>query len=394
MKEKKVTAIIAAAGCGLRSGLEENKIFARIHGEPMILKTVKAFDSVKTIDEIVIVHAAGEKDDIKKILDGETEKPVKYVEGGNTRFLSVKNALFTISDGVVAVHDGARPFVSPETIGECVKSALTYGSGVAVTPLTDTVAETDGKGNVIASARKNRFAAATPQAFDAESLKRAYALAGDGEDFTDDAGVYCAFIGKCKLVLCGEKNTKLTYPEDFENAAENPLKRQTFFTKNDLNDSVAAGTGFDLHRLVKGRKLILGGVEIPSEKGLLGHSDADVLTHAVADALLSSAALRDIGYHFPDTDPLYEGVSSLKLLEKVLLLLREKGYSPISVSAVIMAQKPKLSPYISAITESLSKVLSLPYDKVGLTATTLEGLGIAGREEGIACQAFCLVRKI
>ncbi len=377
MEKVKVTAVIASAGKGSRSGLKENKIFYDLDGEPVILKTVKIFDESPKIDEIVIVHSDGEKQKIEEILSSKINKPLRYVVGGNTRFLSVKNALQTIDSGAVIIHDGARPYLYKDTLNRCIKSVLVNGSGVVASPPTDTVIKTDNKGNVIESTRRNTWLAKTPQAFMVKDLKRAYELAGDGEGFTDDAGVYCAFIGKCKLVEDNSENKKLTYPKDF--------------SSNNFPTSV--GVGYDLHKLGENRKLILGGVEIPHDKGLIGHSDADVLTHAIMDALLSSANLRDIGYHFSDKDAKYKDISSMVLLEKVMKMLNAKGVKPLYVSAVIMAEKPKLMNYIPIITENLAKALNLPKEKVGITATTLEGIGIVGREEGIASQAYVLCKR-
>lgn len=154
------------------------------------------------------------------------------------------------------------------------------------------------------------------------------------------------------------------------------------------------GSGYDVHRLAEGRKLILGGVEIPYEKGLLGHSDADVLVHAVMDALLGAAAMGDIGRHFPDNDEQYKNISSLLLLEKVSLLLKERGYNTINIDATVIAQKPKLAPYIEQMVKNMADVLGVPCDSINVKATTEEGLGFTGSGEGIAAQAVCLIEKI
>lgn len=154
------------------------------------------------------------------------------------------------------------------------------------------------------------------------------------------------------------------------------------------------GSGYDVHRLAEGRKLILGGVEIPYEKGLLGHSDADVLVHAVMDALLGSAAMGDIGRHFPDNDEQYKNISSLLLLEKVSLLLKERGYNTINIDATVIAQRPKLAPYIEQMVKNMADVLGVPCDSINVKATTEEGLGFTGSGEGIAAQAVCLIEKI
>ena len=376
MNKEKITLVLACAGKGSRANLNYNKIFAKIDGEAVITKTFNAFNQMKKIDEIIIVYSSGEKELIEKLLP-PTDKVVKFVEGGATRFISVKNALDTIDDGVVLIHDGARPYINKESIDAIIRSVLINGSGVACTPLTDTVVETDGHGNILSSSRKNKFSATTPQAFKVSEIKRAYALAKDGEDFTDDAGVYTAFIGKCKLVPVNPDNIKLTYESDFNR----PTPKRV-------------GTGFDLHKLVEGRKLILGGVEIPHDKGLLGHSDADVLTHAIMDALLSSASLRDIGYHFSDKDAQYKDISSMVLLERVMEMLKAKGLKPINVSAVVMAEKPKLSKFVPEITKSLADKMNMDANDIGITLTTLEGIGTVGREEGIATQAYVLVGEI
>ncbi len=154
------------------------------------------------------------------------------------------------------------------------------------------------------------------------------------------------------------------------------------------------GSGYDVHRLAEGRKLILGGVEIPYEKGLLGHSDADVLVHAVMDALIGAAAMGDIGRHFPDNDEQYKNISSLLLLEKVSLLLKERGYNTINIDATVIAQRPKLAPYIEQMVKNMADVLGVPCDSINVKATTEEGLGFTGSGEGIAAQAVCLIEKI
>ena len=198
----------------------------------------------------------------------------------------------------------------------------------------------------------------------------------DGEEFTDESSLYSKYIGKPKIVKGSPSNKKLTLPEDFA-----------------VSENLYVGTGFDLHVFAPDRKLILGGIEIPHDKGLLGHSDADVLTHAIMDAMLSSASLGDIGRHFPDTDPAYKGISSMKLLEKVVELLKKSGYRLKNVSSVIMAQKPKLAKFVDGIRRNLALALGVEDEQVGITCTTLEGIGTVGREEGIAVQSYCLTVK-
>lgn len=239
------------------------------------------------------------------------------------------------------------------------------------------------------------YSVQTPQGFRTELIKKAYALAGE-RTFNDDGEVYATYIGAPVLTAGNSKNVKLTFKEDFEPTSEDCFCGE--FGKDGLKKLSGAGeyrfgTGFDCHKFAENRKLILGGVEIAHDKGLLGHSDADVLSHAITDAILSAAAMRDIGYHFPDTDPAYEGADSIKLLKTALELVGEKGFAVTSVSATIMAEKPKLLKRIPEITANLAAALGIKEDKVGIAATTLEGLGFVGREEGICVQATATLFK-
>lgn len=374
-----ISAIIACGGNGSRAKFNENKLLKPVNGIPCFEKTLSVFCACDKIDEIVVACA---EEDEKEFARSAKKLGVKvnFVRGGATRFESVKNAVFAAKGDVVAIHDGARPFVSENLIAACVESAEIYGSGVACVPAVDTIAKVsyDGDNRLITEAtRKNLYAVQTPQAFNKELLLKAYELCGnDFSDFTDESGLFAKFIGRCRLTDGETSNKKLTYREDFSPSA-----------------SLRVGTGFDLHRLVENRKLMLGGIEIPFEKGLLGHSDADVLLHAVMDALLSSAALGDIGKLFPDTDEKYKGISSVTLYNEVMSLLRKNGYKVINVSAVIMAQKPKLSPYRAIIAKNVAELSGIDESAVGITCTTLEGIGIVGREEGIAVQAYVLTEK-
>ena len=369
MKEN-ITVIIAAAGSGERAKLNKNKILEDVGGVSVIRKTFDAFYSSGLINEYVVAAKPEEIPLIKTLLPD----CVKFSAGGATRTESVKNALEFTTGAIVLIHDGARPFVSETIIRDCVDSAIKFGSGVAAIPSRDTVAEKSE--NVPRYlGKKDLLLIQTPQAFKTLEIKTAYEKAGD-KVFNDDGEVYLNCFGKLNFVAGDKNNIKLTYPEDFSTAKETRF-----------------GTGFDCHRLVENRKLILGGVEIPFNKGLLGHSDADVLTHAIMDAILSACAMRDIGFWFPDSDEKYKGADSVKLLSEVLRMIREKGFKVDSVSAVIMAEKPKLLKHIPTITESLARALNLSPDKVGISATTLEGLGFVGREEGICVHANAVIVK-
>ena len=367
------SVIITAAGNGSRAKLDKNKVLFDIDGQTVLVKSVSAFLSLDGLDEIIVT--ASEKDEAEFCdLLAPFKDLIKIVRGGATRTESVKNALAIASGKFVLIHDGARPFIDGATIKRVVEKVKSSGSAVPVLPFTDTLGF--GEGRIESVKRSACYKIQTPQAFDAALIKKAYSMITSEDSFTDDSGVWCKYIGACGIVEGDERNVKLTYPDDFK------------------QKKTRIGTGFDLHRLVEGRDLILGGVKIPHSKGLLGHSDADVLTHAVMDALLSSVSERDIGYHFPDTDQKYKGADSMKLLEKVMEIVKKHGYKPVNVTAVIMAEKPKLMKFVPAITENLAAALGINKEDLGITCTTLEGLGIIGEEQAIAVRCHLLVESV
>lgn len=367
-------AIITAAGKGERARLGKNKNLYDLCGKTVIERTVAAFLSVEEIDLVAVTAARDDLEEFLKILSPLSPK-IKVVLGGDTRKQSVFNALEKFPCDVVVIHDGARPFVSAGLIKSCLLTAKKEGSAVAAVPPVNTVGTVEG--DLIKGVGRSAFVEIqTPQAFSYADIMVAYNNAAGREDFTDDCGVYLNTFDRCVTVPGERTNLKLTNPEDFR------------------KENFRVGTGFDLHRLTEGRRLILGGVEIPHGKGLLGHSDADALTHALMDGLLSACGLKDIGTYFPDTDPKYKDISSIFLLEKVCEIIKKEGYKPVNVSICIMAERPKLAPYVDKMKAVISQALHLDQRDVGITCTTLEGLGIVGREEGIACQAYCLVNKI
>ena len=372
----KVIAIITCAGKGERAGFGYNKLLKDLGGITPFEKCVSVFKNVEEIDEIIITCSSQDLEVFKQKCEG-IFADAKFVIGGATRTESVYNALAKTNDeDFVLIHDGARCFITEKIIKNCISSVKEFGTGVVAIPATDTIAETDGFNKIVKTERKNKYAVQTPQAFISGNLKKAYSMMSDGEEFTDESGLYAKYIGFPKIVDGSPNNKKLTTPEDFC-----------------ISQNLFVGTGFDLHVLVENRKLILGGIEIPHVKGLLGHSDADVLTHAIMDAMLSAARLGDIGKHFPDTDPKYKGISSMKLLQEVVELINKSGYKFKNVSSVIMAQKPKLAKFVDEIKQNLANALGVDKTCVGITCTTLEGIGIVGREEGIAVQSYCALVK-
>ncbi len=366
----KVTLILACAGKGKRAGFDKNKLLVSVNGTCVLAQTFNAFKNSGLIDEYVISASECDVEEIKSIVGDNA----KIVLGGNTRTDSVKNALNIATGDIVLIHDGARPFVNCDLIKNCIDCAAQYGGAIPVAPSRNTSVKCNGDFVLEYLGKDDVFSVHTPQGFKTELIKRAYALAGD-RSFNDDGEVFKTYIGELKTFDSDAKNVKLTYPEDFESKG----------------NVCRFGTGFDCHKLVEDRKLILGGVTIPHDKGLLGHSDADALTHAIMDAILSALAMRDIGYHFSDKDPKYKDANSMELLKTVLEMIKEKGYKVDSVSATIMAEKPKLLKHIPTITENLATALNVRASSVGIGATTLEGLGFVGREEGICVHATAVL---
>ncbi len=301
--------------------------------------------------------------------------PFAVVQGGEQRTDSVKSGLEAADADIAVIHDAARCFVSPATVKACIDAAAAYGSGVASLPMTDTVMQL-GDGTFEPLDRNTLFRMQTPQAFRTGEIRAAYA---DGGYATDDATLYAKRFGVPHLVLGSETNRKLTTAADWAWALER-LCMPVY------------GTGFDTHRLVEGRKLILGGVEIPFEKGLLGHSDADVLLHAITDAILGCLKLGDIGKLFPDTDERYRGISSRLLLQHVAGLVQKRDMVVSHIDATVICQRPKLAPYREQIERTIAEDLGISPDAVSVKATTTEGMNDEGRGLCISAQAIASVR--
>ena len=376
-------AIVLAGGSGSRMGAGCNKVLLELQGEPVITRAVKAFEDlvegvvlVSRLEDITAMQAA-----MKSI-----QMPVTLVSGGNSRQASVWNGLCALPADCthVLIHDGARCLVDQETIRRCISSVEAYGSGVAAIPAIDTIKEVDRDEIVISTpVRAHLRSVQTPQGFTVELIRRAHEAALEqGYVGTDDASLVEHIGIPVRLTVGDRRNIKLTTPEDIKMA-------ESFLPRN--FPALRVGQGYDVHRLVEGRDLILCGVNIPHTLGLLGHSDADVALHALMDAMLGAMALGDIGKHFPDTDERYRGISSIKLLEHVVSLLNEHHARVTNCDVTIVAQKPKLLPYILQMRMNVAGVLNLPLDRVNVKATTTEHLAFEGREEGISAQAVCMI---
>ena len=385
-----VFVILLAGGSGSRMGAGINKILLPIAGKPCIARSAEAFRGFA--DRMTIVCRSEETNIIKYLIDSlSLGFPVSYVPGGETRQQSVFCGLSTFPDeeAFILVHDGARCLVDSVLIRRLLDDMAKYGSGVASIPVTDTVKRINENESIIETLpRASLRAIQTPQGFRLQDLRKAYRKAElDGFEGTDDSSLMEHAGFAVHLSDGNVKNLKLTTKEDL-------IVAEAFAGNESTFPAVRVGIGYDVHQLTAGRKLILCGVDIPHSVGLLGHSDADVALHALMDALLGAAGLRDIGYLFPDSDPQYRGISSLKLLDIVMEKLQSRGFSPVNVDITIIAQAPRLSPFISQMRDNLAAALSLPVDMVNVKATTSEHLGFEGRKEGISAQAVCLIQKI
>lgn len=376
MPASNTVAVLLAAGSSLRMGRDKLKLL--LGGKTPIEHSFDALVAAGA-DRICIAvsHATAEQ---AQSIAQKAKLPVIVTEGGKTRGESVYNALCKIKAAdIVVIHDAARCLVSPDIIRQSILSAQAFGSGIAALSARDTVWK---RGEAKPINREELMLAQTPQTFKYELILDAYQKAfasGALGMATDDCALFVENGNTAHFIEGSIMNQKLTKPEDIP-----------FFTAQ--LGGYRTGIGEDTHRLVPERKLILGGVEIPFELGLLGHSDADVLAHAITDALLGAAALGDIGQHFPDTDPKYKGADSLMLLAEAAKLVRGKGYEIINTDATVTAQKPKLAPYIANMREALANAMEVDVHAVSVKATTPEGLGPEGNMECITARAVCVVR--
>jgi 2-C-methyl-D-erythritol 4-phosphate cytidylyltransferase/2-C-methyl-D-erythritol 2,4-cyclodiphosphate synthase len=384
--------ILLAAGCGKRMQAGENKVFLPLCGVPVLCRSVRAFQGL--CDTLVLVVKPEEEPKARELLTahGLMNDISAIAYGGPERQDSVRNGLTVLSreESVVLVHDAARPLVTRDIIKRAIASVRAHGTGVAAVPVKDTIKQADWENKVVSTLDRAQLRAVqTPQGFLKSILLKAHRKAEEtGILATDDAALAEAMGETVQLSDGSFENLKITTPEDML-MAEAVLKGR----KGKEYPSMRIGQGYDVHQLAAGRKLILCGVEIPHETGLLGHSDADVALHALMDALLGALALGDIGKHFPDSDPCYKGISSLLLLKHVAGLVKEQGFTTGNVDVTIVAQRPRLAPYVAAMRENVAKALETALDSVSIKATTTERLGFEGEEKGISAQAVCLLMR-
>jgi 2-C-methyl-D-erythritol 4-phosphate cytidylyltransferase/2-C-methyl-D-erythritol 2,4-cyclodiphosphate synthase len=391
-----VSAIIAAGGRGTRLGSTVPKQMLMVGDRTILQRSFEVVEAHNRIDEIVIALPQELAWSPPPFLVS-TRKPVRIVDGGARRQDSVANAFAYVSSraDVVVIHDAARPFATAELFTRVIDAAAKGGAATAALQASDTVKEaTAAPGLMIVArtmVRESIYLAQTPQAFTRHVLEDAIEQGRQGTTLATDEASLAEQAGHSVRLVEGEPaNVKITTERDLT-VSNAMLQAEDSHMKTGSIPRV--GTGYDLHRLEPGRPLILGGVRIPHETGLAGHSDADALTHAVTDAILGAAGAGDIGQHFSDTDPEWKGADSLDLLKRAIRLVRTGGYEVVNVDAVVIAERPKLAPHISAIRAGLAQAIGIDIGAVSVKGKTNERVGALGRNEAIAVHAVALVRR-
>ena len=380
-----VSAIIAAGGRGLRFGGAEPKQLLSLGGEPILKRSVDAYLNCDLVSDVVVALPA----DLARrppVYLQHRSKPVTIVDGGERRRDSVANGFARTPEhaDIIVIHDAARPLVSDAVIRRTIAAAAESGAAIAALQARDTVKRVGDRDAITATLpRDDIYLAQTPQAFRASVLRDALRL---GADATDEA-MLAEQAGYVVRVVEGDpRNLKITTPDDLTMAEQ-------FVAGAAQAPALRIGNGYDLHRLVVGRPLILGGVRIPFEKGLAAHSDGDVICHAVTDAVLGAAGAGDIGRHFPDTDSAWENADSIELLRRAAAIVRDAGYAIGNVDVVVIAQKPKLAPHVEAICGNVAGALGCDASQISVKGKTNEGVDSMGAGDSIAVHAVALLSR-
>lgn len=371
------TALIVAAGTGSRSQLKISKILYKINDKPIFMYSVDLFKSLGF--EICLVISKSDMKDVVQYVDPS----VKIVIGGKTRSESVQRGLKEVTTPYVYIHDAARPLITKKAILNMENALQNHDAVMLSEPVTSAL-KYNLKQNISSVNRNDYLLAQTPQAFLTEKIR--YAYLRNQDSFDDDISLYQSFYKDALIHVIHneEPNPKLTYLEDFTNI------------KNKLegDSNMRIGHSFDIHQLREDRKLILGGLAIEHDKGLYGHSDADVLTHAIAESLLGALALGDLGSHYPDNDPKYKDISSIELLKDVYKKITALSYEILNIDSTVYAELPKLNPYITDMRKKIAETLDIDISKVSIKATTYEKLDAIGNKEAIAAEAVTLLKKV
>ena len=386
--DKKITAVILAAGSGTRMNASGTKQLMKICGESVVHRSVRAFCECAAVDGIVVVCRREETDIVRTDLSDMIGKPIVCVEGGKSRAESARLGFEAAFDAdFVAIHDAARCLITSDMIERVIDAAIEYGASTAAAPITDTVKLVRADGCIERTVpRAGLYGAQTPQIFSREIYSRMLDADLSESEITDD-NIMAERLGiNVRIVDIGAENFKITTMADLD-LAEYKIR------KNEAMTDFRIGHGYDVHRFVSDRALVLGGVEIPCDRGLLGHSDADVLTHAIMDSLLGAAALGDIGKHFPDSSDEFRGISSILLLRRVRELVCNAGYEVQNIDATLVMQSPKIASYVPSMVANVADALEIDISYVNVKATTEERLGFTGSGEGAAAHAVSMLKR-
>lgn len=369
-------AVIVAGGSGSRMGRPKQML--PLAGKPVLVRTVEAFKNAG-VGQIVVVTPAENQQILQTYFSGLT-----FAAPGGTRLASVINGVRALRPEVqtVAVHDGARPLVSPAHITECLRAAAEHQAAVLAVPVKDTVKEVKDGVVTRTPARESLWAAQTPQCYRVDVLKNALERFGHLKDATDESQLVEKAGVPVRVVRGSYENFKITTPEDL------------IFAEALMQENVQyrTGFGFDLHRLEPGRKLFIGGAEIPHHKGFLGHSDGDLVLHAVCDAILGALCAGEIGILFPPTDMSIKGISSVEIAKKVLQIVQDRQAEIVHIDATIITEEPKMKPHYDTVRKSLAAVFGVEIQNISFKSKSHEKVGEIGRGEAAMCQAVATLK--
>jgi len=393
-------------------GLSHPKQYHLLAGIPILIHTIRAFVAASAdrsssipgeratgpsmagaasvaINRIIVVVPQDFIASTRQLLTDHqlTDHTITVTAGGRRRQDSVLAGMACLTDAseIVLVHDGARPLVTPDLIRQCLEAAWQHGAAIAAIPVKDTLKRANPDHTIAATIdRQDLWQAQTPQAARISLLRQAYA-ALDNREVTDEAALLEQAGIAVTLIEGSETNIKITRPDDLILAEK--------IMQTDSTPTMRIGHGYDAHCLVAGRNLVLAGVTIPHELGLAGHSDADVVTHALCDAVLGALGMGDIGRHFPDSEQRFKDISSIILLEEVMELAAGKGFAVANGDITIICQAPKLAPHIDTMRQILARACQVKAEQINLKATTTEKMGFTGRKEGISCHAVVLLTR-
>ena len=379
----KVAALILAAGQGSRAGTDIPKQFRQIGGKAVLAHSVEAFARHPAVGAVYLVIGSGQQETVRTMIgDGQV---TAIIQGADSRRGSVRAGLEAIAatGGAdrVLIHDAARPFLSPSMIDQLLAALEQAPGAFPALPVADTLVKSTGNiaGDIVD--RSGLYRVQTPQAFHFESIIRAHRAWDSSREATDDAQMLREAGHDVLMVPGDERLEKLTYPQDFARAEAQLASCRT----------TRVGMGYDVHRLAADEELWLCGVQVPHDRGLAGHSDADVAIHAIVDAVLGALSEGDIGSHFPPSDPQWRGAASSRFLEYAANRVTERGGRMEHIDVTIICEAPKIGPHRDAMRHRISEILAISLERVSVKATTTERLGFAGRREGIAAQAVATI---